>query len=50
VLQRRPRLDPVLLRIRIRDPVLFTPRIRGPGWSHGRIRIRDQQTKFVKQK
>jgi hypothetical protein len=36
-----------LLRIRIRDPVLFTPRIRDPGWSNGRIRIRDKQTKFV---
>jgi hypothetical protein len=25
----------------------FTPRIRDPGWSSGRIRIRDKQTKFV---
>jgi hypothetical protein len=25
----------------------FTPRIRDPGWSNGRIRIRDKQTKFV---
>jgi hypothetical protein len=27
------------------DPVLFYP--PDPGWSNGRIRIRDKQTKFV---
>jgi hypothetical protein len=27
------------------DPVLFY--LRDPGWSNGRIRIRDKQTKFV---
>jgi hypothetical protein len=32
-----------VLRIRC----FFTPRIRDPGWSNGRIRIRDKQTKFV---
>jgi hypothetical protein len=31
--------------LRIRDPVLFYP--RDLGWSNGRIRIRDKQTKFV---
>jgi hypothetical protein len=34
-----------VLRIRIRDPVVFYP--PDPGWSNGRIRIRDKQTKFV---
>jgi hypothetical protein len=34
-----------VLQIRIRDPVLFYP--PDPGWSTGRIRIRDKQTKFV---
>jgi hypothetical protein len=38
----------VVLRIRIRDPVLFTPRIRDPdpGWSNGRIRIRDKTSRI----
>jgi hypothetical protein len=31
----------------IKNPVLFTPRIWDPGWSNGRIRIWDKQTKFV---